>query len=74
MCRSDRIKTGTYTLFAVVFLVTGVYLVVAGITSATATFITPNYLGLPTVIAGMLALCGTFVMSRKIVSSQRNGS
>lgn len=24
MCRSDRIKTGTYTLFAVVFLVTGV--------------------------------------------------
>jgi hypothetical protein len=64
--RSDRLKTGACTLFAGVFLVTGLYLIIAGFTRSTATCITPNYSGLPTVIAGVLALCGTLVMSREI--------
>jgi len=74
ICRSDRLKTGAYTFLAMVFLVTGGYLVIAGITSNAPTFITPLYSGLPSVMAGLLALCGTFGMSREIVSSRRNVS
>ena len=58
-------KTGAYTLSAVVFLATGLYLVAAGLGGPEATLIAPGYSGVPTVIAGVLALCGAFVMSRR---------
>jgi len=74
ICRSDRMKTGAYTLLALVLLVTGVYLVIAGINGTAPTFITPHYSGLPTVMAGILALCGTSGIGREIVVSRRSVS
>lgn len=70
--RSDRLKTGAYTLLAGVFLVTGLFLIAAGFAGSAATCITPDYSGLPTLIAGMLALCGTLVMGREIGYNPRN--
>jgi hypothetical protein len=67
-CRADRMKTGTCMALALVFLLMGGYLVVAGITGSTPTFITPHYGGLPTVMAGLLVLGGTVVLIRQIVS------
>jgi len=70
--RSDFLKTGTYKFFAVVFLGIGIYLVVAGFTSTTATVLTPNYDKVLTVIAGMIAVCGAFVMNwEKAYNPQR---
>ncbi len=39
--QTDTIKAGAYTLVAVVLMITGLYLVFTGLTSTTATFITP---------------------------------
>jgi hypothetical protein len=72
VCQSARVTTGTCTLFAAVFLVTGVYLVIAGITGATPTLITPYYSEFPTIVAALLALCGAFVMSRHIAEYRRS--
>ena len=63
--RFVRLKTTAYSLFAGVLLVTGLYLVIAGLSGSVPTFIAPYYAGFPTVIAGMLALCGALVMSRE---------
>ncbi len=46
------------TLSAVVLSGAGIYLVLAGLTGGTPTFIAPGYDPVPTVFAGMLALCG----------------
>ena len=61
----NNIKTGAYTLVVTGLLGIGLYLLYAGLTSSTATFITPFYLKVPTVYAGLLALCGAVVMSRE---------
>jgi hypothetical protein len=74
ICRSDRLKTGAYTLLALVFLVTGVCLVIAGMSGTAPPCITPHYSGVPTVMAGILFLCGTFGMGREIVVSRRTVS
>ena len=58
----DTIKTGAYTLVVAGLLGMGLYLVVAGFTSTTGTFITPSYNQIPTVMAGVLALCGAVIM------------
>ena len=74
VCQSERVKTGAYTLVAAVLLVTGAYLVIAGMSGAAPVFIAPHYSGVPTVMAGILALCGTVGVGRGIVSSRRNVS
>lgn len=61
----DSIKTGANMLIVVVLLITGLYLVSAGLTSTTATFITPDYYQVPTVFSGVLAVCGAIVISRE---------
>jgi membrane-bound metal-dependent hydrolase YbcI (DUF457 family) len=58
----DTLKKGALTLVVVMLLVTGLYLVLAGLTNATGTFMTPTYPPVPTVFAGMLALCGAFIL------------
>jgi hypothetical protein len=63
--RADTLQAGAYTLVAVVLMITGLYLVFAGLTSSTPTFMTPLYHQVPTVVAGLLAVCGAVVMSRE---------
>ena len=74
ICRSDRMKTGAYTLLALVFVASGVCLVIAGMSGTAPPFLTPHYSGVPAVMAGILALCGTFGMGREIVVSRRTVS
>jgi hypothetical protein len=69
--RADTIKAGAYTLVAVVLMITGLYLVFTGLTSSMSTFITPLYLQVPTVIAGLLAVCGAVAMSRETFDTPR---
>ena len=69
--RMDTLKAGAYTLVAVVLMMTGLYLVFTGLTSSMATFITPLYLQVPTVVAGLLAVCGAVVMSRETFDTPR---
>ena len=64
---SDRRKTVVATLSAVVFSGAGIYLLVAGLTGGTPTFIAPGYDPVPTVTAGILALCGAGVLIRETV-------
>jgi hypothetical protein len=59
------LKTGAYTLVVGLLLITGLYLVTAGLTSTTATFMTPSYFPIPTVMTGMLALCGAVILRRE---------
>jgi hypothetical protein len=61
----DTVKTGAYSLVVAGLLVTGLYLVTAGLTNSTGTFMTPSYFQIPTVIAGILALCGAVIMHRE---------
>jgi len=63
----DTIKTRASTLVVAGLLITGLYLVTAGLTSTTETFITPDYYQVPTVIAGGLALCGAVFMRREML-------
>jgi hypothetical protein len=63
--RSDRLKTGVRLYCAAVFIVTGPNLVITGFTSSPASLIVPQYAMVPAVFAGVLALCGGIVMSRK---------
>jgi len=71
--RADTLQAGAYTLVAVVLMMTGLYLVFAGLTSSTATFMTPLYHQVPTVVAGLLAVCGAVVMSRETYDTPRRG-
>jgi hypothetical protein len=50
---------------------TGLYLVFAGLTSTTGTFMTPSYYQVSTVCAGLLAVCGAVVMSRETFDTPR---
>ena len=61
---SDRMKTVINRVFAAVFIGTGLYLVIAGFATTSMTCITPEYLNVPTVIAGALFLCGAGIMTR----------
>ena len=58
----DTVRTKVYTLVVVVLLVMGLYLVIAGLTGTTGTFMTPSYYQVPVVLAGVLAVCGAVVM------------
>ena len=58
----DFIKTRAYSLVVAGLLITGLYLVTAGLMSTTDTFMTPSYYPIPTMIAGVLALCGAVFM------------
>ena len=69
--RADTIKAGAYTLVAVVLMITGLFLVFAGLTSTTDTFMTPTYYQVETVFAGLLAVCGAIVMSRETFDTPR---
>ena len=64
---SGRLRKGSYLALIGAFFCTGLYLVAAGLTSTAATVITPHYLPLPTVFAGVLAVCGAVAMSRELV-------
>ena len=68
---ADTIQAGAYTLVAVVLMITGLYLVFTGLTSTMATFMTPTYYQVPTVVAGLLAVCGAVVMSRETFDTTR---
>jgi hypothetical protein len=63
--QTDTIIASACTLVAVALMITGCYLVFTGLTSTTATFITPLYSQASTVVAGLLAVCGALVMSWK---------
>ena len=67
----DTMKKGALTLVVVMLLITGLYLVLAGFTNSTGTFMTPTYPPVPTVLAGMLALCGTVIMRRETFAAPR---
>ena len=67
----ETIRTNAYTLVVTGLLVTGLYLVAAGFTSTTDTFMTPSYYQVPTVIAGVLALCGAVIMRRETFVTPR---
>ena len=69
--RAATIKTGAYTLVVAGLLITGLFLVVTGLTSTTDTFMTPAYYQVPTVGAGLLAVCGAVVMSRETFDTPR---
>jgi len=67
----DTIKTGAYTLVVAGLLCMGLYLVVAGFTSTTGTFNTPSCNQIPTVMAGVLALCGAVIMRGETFATPR---
>ena len=60
--QTDTIIASAVTLVAVVLMITGCYLVFTGLTSTTATIITPLYSQELTVVAGLLAVCGALVI------------
>ena len=62
-----KLKTAACVVVVAVFLCSGLYLLAAGLTDTSATFIAPRYSQVPTVFAGLLALCGTVVMIREMV-------
>ena len=66
VCRSDLVKTGAYALLAIIFLLAGVYLIIAGMSGVAPAFIAPHYSGLPTVMAGILSLGGTAGVGREV--------
>ena len=67
----DTIKTGAYTLDVAGLLIMGLYLVAAGLTSTTGTFMTPSYYQIPNVTAGMLALCSAVIMRGEMFDTPR---
>jgi hypothetical protein len=52
-------------------LIMGLYLVAAGLTSTTGTFMTPSYYQIPNVTAGMLALYSTVIMRGEMFDTPR---
>jgi membrane-bound metal-dependent hydrolase YbcI (DUF457 family) len=70
---TDTIKAGAFTLVGVALMITGCFLVFTGLTSTTATFITPLYSQESTVVAGLLAVCGALVMSRETFDTPQRG-
>ena len=62
---SDRMKSGAYTFVVVVLGATGLYLVAAGLTSPTGTFIIPVNTQVNDLMTGSLALIGAVIMSRE---------
>ena len=62
---SCRIKTGACTFVVIVFGITGLYLVAAGLLSHAGTFITPLYNPVTTVMAGLLLFSGAVIMFRE---------
>jgi membrane-bound metal-dependent hydrolase YbcI (DUF457 family) len=67
--RPDTFRTSAYTLVVAGLLITGLYLVVAGLAGVTGTFMTPSYSQVPMVLAGMLALCGAVIMWGEMVTA-----
>jgi hypothetical protein len=67
----DTLRTSAYTLVVAVLLVMGLFLVIAGLTGTTGTVLSPAYPPLPTMIAGMLALCGAVIMRRETFGTPR---
>jgi hypothetical protein len=65
-----RMKTGIYTIVLCVSIGMGLYLVAAGITSPTGTFITPHYNQVTTVIAGLLPLGGAGIIAWQKYNAQ----
>jgi hypothetical protein len=59
---ADTLRTNAYTLVVAGLLMTGLYLVAAGLTGSTGTFISPSYYQIPALLAGELALCGAVIM------------
>jgi len=68
---SCRIKTGACTFVLIVFGITGLYLVAAGLLSPVGTFITPLYNPVTTVMAGLLLLNGTVIIFREKYDTRR---
>ena len=62
---SDRMKSGAYTFVVVVLGGTGLYLIAAGLTGPTGTFIIPQDTQINDLMTGMLALIGAVIMSRE---------
>jgi membrane-bound metal-dependent hydrolase YbcI (DUF457 family) len=56
------LRTNAYTLVVAGLLITGLYLVAAGLSGTTGTFISPSSYQVPTVMAGVLALGGAVIM------------
>ena len=67
----NSVKNGLYSLVAVLLLCAGLWLVVAGVSGTTGTVITPSYYPLPTVIAGLLFLCGAAICTSLIKDPAR---
>jgi membrane-bound metal-dependent hydrolase YbcI (DUF457 family) len=68
---SDTLQKGALTLVVVMLLIMGLYLVIAGLMNTTGTFMTPTYPPVPTVLAGMLALCGAVIMQGETFAAPR---
>jgi hypothetical protein len=68
---TDTLKKGAMTLVVVMLLIMGLYLVIAGVTNTTGTLMTPTYPPVPTVLAGMLALCGAVIMQGETFAALR---
>jgi membrane-bound metal-dependent hydrolase YbcI (DUF457 family) len=62
---TDRMKSGAYTVVVVVLAATGLYLIAAGLTDLTGTFIIPQDTEINNLMTGMLALIGAVIMSRE---------
>ena len=62
---TDRMKSGAYMVVVVVLAATGLYLIAAGLTDPTGTFIIPQDTEINNLMTGMLALIGAVIMSRE---------
>jgi membrane-bound metal-dependent hydrolase YbcI (DUF457 family) len=62
---TDRMKSGAYTVVVVVLAATGLYLIAAGLTDLTGTFIIPQDTEINNLMTGMLALIGAVILSRE---------
>jgi membrane-bound metal-dependent hydrolase YbcI (DUF457 family) len=67
----ETLARGAYTLVVAGLLIMGLYLIIAGLTGSTGTFMTPSYMQVPTEIAGVLALCGSVIMRRETYDISR---
>ena len=69
--RTDTLQAGVYSLVVAGLLITGLYLLVTGLTSTTTTFLTPLYHQEQTIVTGVLALCGAVIMHRETYAAVR---
>jgi hypothetical protein len=67
----DTLQKSALTLVVVMLLITGLYLVIAGVTNTTGTFMTPTYPPVLTAFTGMLALCGAVIMQGETFAASR---